>query len=188
VLVVGRFAARDQIEHAIAAISVALRQNPGWHLKVIGEGQVRSGVESQVAALGLQGSVEVDSSGADVREELARSALVLVTGAQEGFPQTLIEAMSCGTVPVAYRRPTAIEEIIDHGRSGWLVPPDDVEALARTTAAAMADHERRAAMSLAAAERSRDFSPEAIAPRWRDVISDLTEAMRYRRRMVARSA
>ena len=46
----------------------------------------------------------------------------------EAFGNVAIEALACGVPVVAYRRggPT---EIIDHGKTGWLVEPDSVEGL-----------------------------------------------------------
>ena len=69
----------------------------------------------------------------------------------EQFGQVLIEAMACGLPVIAVDRggPTTI---VDDPLTGWLVEPDDVEALAEAMAAAMNDPEDRRRRG----ERARD--------------------------------
>lgn len=55
-------------------------------------------------------------------------ALVMTPRWVEAFGNVAIESLACGVPVIAYARggPT---EIINHGKTGWLVPPDDVGAL-----------------------------------------------------------
>src|SRR5262249_48211559 len=48
----------------------------------------------------------------------------------EGLPLALLEAMAAG-LPSIGTRVSGIEDVIEDGRSGWLVPPADPDALAR---------------------------------------------------------
>lgn len=53
----------------------------------------------------------------------------LIPSYSEGFPNSLIEAMACGTPAIA--TPVgAVPEIMEHEHGGLIVPPGDVEALA----------------------------------------------------------
>ena len=53
----------------------------------------------------------------------------MTSSVHEGFGLPLAEAMSCGT-PVVGTDIGAYREIVEHGESGWLVPPSSPEALA----------------------------------------------------------
>ena len=55
----------------------------------------------------------------------------------EPFGRVLVEAMACG-VPVVAARDGGPQEIIEHGVSGWLTPPEDVAGLAAALAHALA--------------------------------------------------
>jgi glycosyltransferase involved in cell wall biosynthesis len=55
----------------------------------------------------------------------------------EPFGLVMIEAMSCGTPVIAYRR-GSVPEIVDHGVTGWIVD-DDTEAIAACRRASMLD-------------------------------------------------
>ncbi len=58
-----------------------------------------------------------------------RAELVVSPSLYEGFGLPAAEAMSCGRAVIATTAP-AFPEVIDHGETGWLVPPADAAALA----------------------------------------------------------
>jgi glycosyltransferase involved in cell wall biosynthesis len=72
--------------------------------------------------------------------------LLLVPAVDEPFGRTLIEAMLLGT-PVVAADAGGNPEAIRHGETGYLVPPDDPDALARQALAALRDPTGRAAMA-----------------------------------------
>ena len=86
---------------------------------------------------------------------------------REGLPVALMEAMACGLPCVASRLPGATDTLIDHGVSGLLVPPEDVDAFTDAIAAMLNDPARAAAMGAAARQVVLDrFGSETIAARW----------------------
>ena len=60
---------------------------------------------------------------------LAASDLVILPSVREQFGQVLVEGMACGLPAIAVNA-YGPSEIIDDGQTGWLVPPDDEQALA----------------------------------------------------------
>ena len=75
----------------------------------------------------------VDFTGRIPTEDLVRhyneAKLLVTSSVHEGFGLPLAEAMACGT-PVVGTEIGAYREIVEHGVSGWLVPPADPRALA----------------------------------------------------------
>jgi glycosyltransferase involved in cell wall biosynthesis len=75
----------------------------------------------------------VDFTGRIPTEDLVRhyneAKLLVTSSVHEGFGLPLAEAMSCGA-PVLGTEIGAFKEIVEHGVSGWLVPPSSPEALA----------------------------------------------------------
>ncbi len=59
---------------------------------------------------------------------LASSDLVCLPSIEDGFNQVAVQAMACG-VPVMVSTNTGAGELIDEGRSGFLVPPRDARAI-----------------------------------------------------------
>jgi UDP-glucose:tetrahydrobiopterin glucosyltransferase len=95
----------------------------------------------------------------DLREVVGRAAAMLVTPKWvEAFGLTAIEALACGTPVIAYQR-GGPAEIVEHARSGFLVPAGDVQAMAE--AVAQVGSLRRAD----ARKRAEEFSVPRLAER-----------------------
>ena len=77
-------------------------------------------IEKQVYFAGFRNPIESWIQGMDV---------LMATSEWEGFGRSLIEAMAVGT-PVVASRAAGHVEIIEHERTGLLVPPNDAEAFA----------------------------------------------------------
>ena len=70
----------------------------------------------------------------------------------EGVPTVLMEAMASG-LPVVGTHVMGVPELIEHERSGLLIPPARADALADALARLAQDHELRARLGHAARER-----------------------------------
>lgn len=98
-------------------------------------------------------------------ELLRASDALVLPSVREQFGQVLVEAMACAVPPVAVDR-FGPSHIVDDGRTGWLVPPDDEEALARALADVAGDPVERARRAAAAlAEARASYAWPAIARR-----------------------
>ncbi|GAA3438057.1 glycosyltransferase family 4 protein [Kutzneria kofuensis] len=91
---------------------------------------------------------------AAMRAEIDRCDLVVLPSRYENFPYTCLEAMARGK-PVLATAGSGFDDIVRPGRTGWLVPPDDPDALADALAACLADPER---LALAGREARRDVA------------------------------
>lgn len=92
---------------------------------------------------------------------MAASVAVLIPSLwYEGFPRTLVEAFASGT-PVIASRIGALAELVDHGRTGLLVPPGNATELANTLRWAAENPRLMQAMGARArAEYEARFTPE----------------------------
>ena len=96
---------------------------------------------------------------------LSISDVFLLPSAQESFGLAALEAMAC-EVPVVASRVGGLPEVIEHGVSGFLHPPDAIDEMA---ASALSAADRRpalhAASSQAACRRVREhFCAERVVP------------------------
>ena len=96
-----------------------------------------------------------------VLELFAASDAAVLSSSWENFPHSLVEALSVGT-PVIATRVGGVPEIVEDGRNGLLVPPDDVEAFADAIRRFFADDELRARLAAAAAPSVERYRPERI--------------------------
>lgn len=87
-------------------------------------------LHQQVTALGLGERVQFLGFRSDVVRLMAACDLVAHTStAAEPFGRVIVEAMLCGRAIVAAQSGGAVE-LVDIGKTGWLVPPGDVLQLA----------------------------------------------------------
>jgi len=160
-ITVGRLAPAKGFDLAIRAVA-ALAGRPGGapRLVMVGEGPERERLESLVRTLGV--AERVPFAG-----ELEHGALlplyrrawlllapsrVRANGRRDGIPNVVVEAMAMG-IPVAGTSATGIEEIVETGRTGWVVPPDDPDALAAAISEAIDHPEALPRLGAAAHER-----------------------------------
>ena len=93
----------------------------------------------------------------DALSVVARAELVAVPSLWEVFAHVVVESMILGR-PVVASRAGALPEVVENGRTGFLVPPGDTEALATTVLEALSDGERLRAVGEHAARAAERFS------------------------------
>ncbi|WP_242423689.1 glycosyltransferase, partial [Frankia sp. EI5c] len=99
----------------------------------------------------------------EVIQLLSHATVFVCPSVYEPLGIVNLEAMACGTAVVA-SRVGGIPEVVAHGETGLLVPPDDPAALATAINEVLADPARRAAMGRAGRERAvREFGWAAVA-------------------------
>jgi glycosyltransferase involved in cell wall biosynthesis len=116
---------------------------PDAHLLVVGEGTQRQALEAQAGALGLldSGRPSVTFAGRrdDVPAVTAALDVAVLPSYREAQGLSILEAMALSR-PVVASAVGGIPEMIDHGRTGLLVPPHDPEELAGAMVRLLTDH------------------------------------------------
>lgn len=139
---------------ALAAIDEARRLLPNIRLLIVGEGDERSAIESEIIRLGLQQHVTLTGNRSDVSDLLAASDVFLMSSISEGIPLTIIEAMAAER-PVVSTAVGGIPEMIDDGKTGLLAPAGDAKTLARQLQRLHQQPSLRRSIVEAAAESAR---------------------------------
>lgn len=164
------FAGRLSHEKGVDVLLEALGRVPGAELVVAGEGDRRPELELQARRVApgrvrFVGRLPKPAVIALVREA---SALVLPSRWYENQPMSILEAYSCG-VPVVTSDLGGMAELVEHGRTGWVVPPDDPEALAQQLGELLADPQAAFDAGRAARRWVADFSPDRHLERLGDL-------------------
>ena len=98
------------------------------YLVLLGDGQDRSGLESEARELGLAERVVFTGWRENPETYLAACDLFVLASRSEGLPNALLEAMACGLPVVATQVSGSVDVVND--QVGYLVPVEDAEALA----------------------------------------------------------
>lgn len=158
---VGRFVRKKGFHVLVEALAHLRAHGHAPRVVLAGEGRERAALEARVRELGLQRQVRF--AGAltqpEVRSLLRRASAVALPcvvdgdGNQDALPTVLLEAAACG-VPAVSTRVAGVPEIVAHGRTGWVVRPDDARAVARALGRLLESPERAARMGAAARRRA----------------------------------
>jgi glycosyltransferase involved in cell wall biosynthesis len=109
-------------------------------------------------------------------EIAAASDVFLMTSRKEPFGMVTIEAMSMGCVPIAYDIPSGSKEIIEHEKSGLLVPNGNIRIWADYISRLHQDRQYLKTLSNGAVQRARNhFDAETMARNLRKFLTDVLE-------------
>lgn len=147
----------DHKDHPTAVRAMARCAAP-IHLAIAGEGEDRGIVEACIREEGVGDRVTLLGQRDDVADLLAAADVYVAASHMEGLGTALMDAGLAG-LPVAATRAGGIPEVVEHGRTGILVPPRDPAALAAALDGLAADAARRGTLGSAGAELvARRFS------------------------------
>lgn len=158
---IGQLIPRKGVDVLIRAFSQL--ELPGKRLCLIGEGPQRAELEQLAASVCAPGEVHFLGYRTDRIALLKRFDVFVLASALEGIPRCLLESLAA-QVPVIATDIPGCRDLVEHERTGWLVPVGDVGSLARTLARAAANAEERAALASAGEAKVRaEFSAERMA-------------------------
>lgn len=136
-------------------------------LLLIGSGPLESQLRSQVASAGSDRKICFlgELSDEEVAAHLHASDVLTLPAIwrSEAFGIAQLEAMACGVPVVSTELGTGTSFLNQHGETGWVVPPNDSQALAAALNDLLENPERRKTMGQAALARAQGlFSKEIM--------------------------
>ncbi len=175
-LAVGRLeeAKGQQILVDMAALLVP--DHPRLRLLLVGEGEDRARLESQIESAGLADHVRLLGRRNDVAALVRASDVFLSASRTEGFGLSVLEAMAAGTPVVAFGGPDlAYSQFITDGESGRLVDEHTAVALAAVVREVLAHPDRARAIGAAGRRVATAFTAERAALELAEVHTQVLE-------------
>jgi glycogen synthase len=179
---IGRLERRKGIQTLGAALPRVLAAHPDVHAVTVGRDpgvdgggagdEFRRAVDSVGERVHLLGELPRAAALAVV----ARADVVVLPSLWESFGYVCLEAMALGR-PVVASRTGGFAEMVDEGRTGWLVTPGDADELMEALLEAFADRPRLEAYGAAGRRRATDWDADRVVGQ----IVELFEAARWAR-------
>jgi len=119
------------------------------HLVIIGGGELEGELKRHADALGLAGRVHFAGARRDLGNVLSAFDVFVLPSLWEGLPLSLVLAMGA-SLPVVATAVAGVPEVVEHGKTGWLVPPGDVSSLAEALSMLAVNPDLRARLGGAA--------------------------------------
>ena len=154
VTTIGQLSTEKGIFDFIEAARLLSRRDPNCRFLIVGKGkeQVSGQVRDRIHAYGIEKRVSLLGFRTDVNRILNASDIFVLPSYTEGFPRTVIEAMSCGK-PVVGSNVEGIREAIEDGKTGYLVPPGKPQKLAEAISYLLENQMNSKAMGQAGREK-----------------------------------
>jgi glycosyltransferase involved in cell wall biosynthesis len=172
-LAVGRLDAQKGFDWLIEAFSNLADKHPDWDLAILGEGSLRITLERQVRESGLAHRIFLPGRAGNIGEWYESADLYVMSSRFEGFPNTLVEAMTHGLAAVSFDCDTGPRDIIRHELDGVLVAPGDVVELTAALDRLMSDALIRQRFAERAVEVRERFSMERITGMWEKLFEEI---------------
>jgi glycosyltransferase involved in cell wall biosynthesis len=173
----GRLTPDKQFGQLIRAFGLISDRLPGWRLRIFGDGPRRHYLEALTKELKLYDRVELPGSTSDLSSEWAKASIAAVTS-RAGSILMAQEAVAAGVPVVGYDTPGGLQEVIQHGRNGLLVPADSIMALRSSLLRLVQDQELRQRLGDGVAESVQRFAPAVVAERWEKLLREVAQRPR----------
>lgn len=193
VVCIGRLEDVKQHNIAIRAFSTIIKTVPTAKLIILGIGPTEGKLKALVKKLDLENNVFFVGFKKNIEYYLNNSKVFLMTSKTEGFPNSMLEAMSLGIPVVSIKSPGAPDEIIkptknidgiEYGQYGIITPyinhnflsqkpimPEEM-VIAKAVSLLLQDQELWKRYSDASYERAKMYNTEKVMSRWTKLIKE----------------
>ena len=177
-LAAGRMETPKDYPNLLAAMALLSKESAPVRLAVAGQGPLFAEMQERVSALQLEKTVSLLGLRDDVPALMAAADATVLSSAWEGLPTVALESLAVET-PIVCTDVGGVREIVDDGRSGFIVAPRNPEALASAMSAMMAcPEEARRGMGAVGRKHIEDnFALDRVLGCWSGLLNDLVGAV-----------
>ena len=166
IIAIGSYTPQKGFDLLIDAFSLIAHEFPDWTLDIYGSGQDLEFLQSKINRLSLQNQVSLKQPEKNIRQKMAEYSVFAFSSRSEGFGLVLTEAMVCGLPCVSFDCECGPGEILENGRSGFLIPPGNLSLYSEAIKNLMRNYDLRKKVGNQALQEVQRFYPENIMPLW----------------------
>ena len=153
ILTVGRLVEKKGIKYGILAMKEVVKEFPEVQYIIVGSGPQSAELKKLTKSLGLENNVRFLGAVNErtLMAEFSKAAVFILpcvkakNGDMDGIPVSLMEAMYL-QIPVVSTNISGIPELIENGKEGFLVEPENVEQLVNAIKILLQDEDMRTKM------------------------------------------
>lgn len=166
---VGRLDTNKNQQMLVRAFAQIAGKYPKVKVIFYGDGEERKNIEKLIIELGVQEQIILAGKQSDIRSEIQKAEIFVLTSRVEGIPNALLEAMSLGLVPICTDfGGGGAKTIIEDGVNGFVVSVDDVNELTNRMEQLLQDEQLEEALRRKAIEVQETLQPERVNRLWKE--------------------
>ncbi|MBT2757228.1 glycosyltransferase [Mesobacillus foraminis] len=174
VTMIARYHPEKGIDEAIIAFAKVIKKLPDAKLEIYGHGEDEDRLRSIIKEKKLEKNVFLKGYTTKVAEVLGRSSITLLTSQFEGLNVVSLESMFCKVPVVSYDVNYGMRDIIQNGKTGYLVSYGDRDALAERIVEMLTNPKKITKMGIEAHEFViRNFSKVHVCRKWESLFNEL---------------
>lgn len=139
-------------------------------LMILGEGPERKSLVRLARELAITEKVSFPGFQNNPYKFLSKGHVFALPSRYEGFPMVMLEAMACNIPVVSTDCKSGPREILEDGKCGLLVSPEDPDALSMALLKLLKDKNLRERFSILGKKRAEEFTAKKIARQYEDII------------------
>lgn len=176
VLVVSRMEETQKRISLAIKIWNLVKQQPeskGWTMNIIGHGEDLPLYKKMVKQMNIR---NIHFLGRQVPNDYYKeSSIFMLTSKSEGWGLTLTESQQNGCVPLAFNSYESLQDIIEDGTDGFIIPEGDINGYVDKLLWLMSHDEERKQIAGRCIDRSHRFENKKVVAMWYNLFSKLTE-------------
>lgn len=153
---VARLEEQKGITHFLNAVPAVKEECPDVKVLIVGDGTLRGALEEEARQLGIADNVIFTGERRDVPRLYKLMDVKVISSIYEGTTLTVFEAMATGT-PVVATTVDGVEEVIEDGATGMLVPPKDAASIAEVVTDLLTNPDRARLLSERAEQAVKQY-------------------------------
>ena len=180
VLAAGEHSANKNLEQVLRAWRLVVDRVPEALLLIAGEGPRAAALQALAGRLGIAGQVSFIGFSRNLPELMARASVVVSGSRREGLPRVILEAMAAAR-PVVVTDVRGHRDLVENGRTGFIVPLGDPRAMADAVVRLLRDPVLAGAMAASARERAALYAVQRVVAAMELIYLDWLEEVAPRR-------
>lgn len=173
IMTAGRLARQKGQDDLISAYAQSASRST-HDLVILGTGRDEAKLRAHASRLGVAGRVHFPGFDSNPYGWMVRADLFVLPSRWEGFPTVGAEAQALGVPTLMTDFAFGARDIVEHGVSGWIVPPDDPVALKDALDMMIANPALRAQFAAAGKRRARNWELQAMLDRYGQLFVELS--------------
>lgn len=168
---VGRLVEQKNQKILINAFSKIANKYPEYKLKIFGEGNLKRELQKQIDDLNMKDRIYLCGVCDNIKEELEKAKIFVLSSNYEGMPNALIEAMASGCAVISTDCPCGgPRELIENNKNGILVPVNNEQELSNKIEYLIRNEEKAKIIGENAKKVQEKLNPDNILQQWENYI------------------
>ena len=144
---------------------------PKYKLEIFGEGELQKELKEHIKYHNLEKKIKLCGISNNIKNELLKSKLFILSSDYEGMPNALMEAMACGLPCISTDCPCGgSRELIEHEKNGLLTPVNDCNQMTKKIIEVLSNPKKMKKLSINAKKIQEKYEHKKICKKWEKYI------------------